>query len=53
MFETEDRHYAEPEKRDWSKSLSDTPGAVALARAIRREIEVAGGRVVPVSRLMV
>jgi UPF0271 protein len=31
----------------------DTPGAVALARAIRREIEVAGGRVVPVSRLMV
>jgi 5-oxoprolinase (ATP-hydrolysing) subunit A len=31
----------------------DTPGAVALARAIRREIEAAGGRVVPVSRLMV
>ena len=30
----------------------DTPGAVALARAIRREIEAAGGRVVPVSRLM-
>ena len=29
----------------------DTPGAVALARAIRREIEAAGGRVVPVSRL--
>jgi 5-oxoprolinase (ATP-hydrolysing) subunit A len=31
----------------------DTPGAVALARVIRREIEAAGGRVVPVSRLMV
>jgi UPF0271 protein len=31
----------------------DTPGAVALARAIRLEIEAAGGRVVPVSRLMV
>ncbi len=31
----------------------DTPGAVALARAIRMEIEAAGGRVVPVSRLMV
>jgi UPF0271 protein len=30
----------------------DTPGAVALARAIRREIEAAGGRVVPVSQLM-
>jgi UPF0271 protein len=30
----------------------DTPGAVALARAIRREIEAVGGRVVPVSRLM-
>jgi 5-oxoprolinase (ATP-hydrolysing) subunit A len=30
----------------------DTPGAVALARAIRWEIEAAGGRVVPVSRLM-
>lgn len=30
----------------------DTPGAVALARAIRGEIEAAGGRVVPVSRLM-
>ena len=29
----------------------DTPGAVALARAIRREIEAAGGRVVPVSQL--
>ena len=27
-------------------------GAVALARAVRREIEAAGGRVVPVSRLM-
>jgi UPF0271 protein len=31
----------------------DTPGAVALARAIRREIEAAGGRVVPVSRLAI
>lgn len=31
----------------------DTPGAVALAQAIRGEIEAAGGRVVPVSRLMV
>jgi 5-oxoprolinase (ATP-hydrolysing) subunit A len=30
----------------------DTPGAVALARAIRREIEASGGRVVPVSRLV-
>jgi UPF0271 protein len=30
----------------------DTPGAVALARALRREIEAAGGRVVPVSRLL-
>ena len=29
----------------------DTPGAVALARAIRQEIEAAGGEVVPVSRL--
>ena len=29
----------------------DTPGAVALARAIRAEVEAAGGRVVPVSRL--
>ncbi len=29
----------------------DTPGAVALARAIRGEIEAAGGRVVPVSRM--
>jgi UPF0271 protein len=31
----------------------DTPGAVALARAIRMEIEAAGGQVVPVSQLMV
>src|SRR3954454_347927 len=30
VYETEDRHYAEPEKRDWSKSLRDTPGTVAL-----------------------
>jgi UPF0271 protein len=30
----------------------DTPGAVSLACAIRREIEASGGRVVPVSRLM-
>lgn len=29
----------------------DTPGAVTLARAVRREVEAAGGRVVPVSRL--
>jgi UPF0271 protein len=29
----------------------DTPGAVALARAIRREIEAAGGQIAPVSRL--
>lgn len=29
----------------------DTPGAVALARTIRSEIEQAGGRIVPVSRL--
>ena len=31
----------------------DTPGAVALARTIRREIESRGHRIVPVSRLMV
>ena len=30
----------------------DTEGAVELARTIRREIEAAGGRVVPVSRLL-
>jgi UPF0271 protein len=29
----------------------DTPGAVELARAVRRAIESAGGRVVPLSRL--
>jgi len=29
----------------------DTPGAVALARAVRREIETSGARVVPISRL--
>jgi len=29
----------------------DTPGAVALARTVRRAIEGAGGRVVPLSRL--
>jgi 5-oxoprolinase (ATP-hydrolysing) subunit A len=29
----------------------DTPGAVALARGVRREVERAGGRVVPISRL--
>jgi UPF0271 protein len=28
----------------------DTPGAVALARLVRREIETAGGRIVPISR---
>jgi len=28
----------------------DTPGAVQLARTIRREIETAGGRIVPISR---
>jgi UPF0271 protein len=28
----------------------DTPGALALARAVRREVESAGGRVVPISR---
>jgi len=28
----------------------DTPGAVALARTIRGEIEAAGGRIVPISR---
>jgi UPF0271 protein len=28
----------------------DTPGAVALARTIRNEIEAAGGRIVPISR---
>ena len=30
----------------------DTPGAVALARTIRREIEAGGGRIVPVSQQM-
>jgi len=28
----------------------DTPGAVQLAQTIRREIETAGGRIVPISR---
>jgi UPF0271 protein len=28
----------------------DIPGAVALARLVRREIETAGGRIVPISR---
>jgi len=28
----------------------DTPGAVALARTIRREIEAGGGRIVPISK---
>ena len=30
----------------------DTPGAVALAQTIRREIEAGGGRIVPISRQM-
>ena len=30
----------------------DTPGAVALARTIRHEIEASGGRIVPISRQM-
>lgn len=30
----------------------DTPGAVALAHTIRREIEASGGRIVPISRQM-
>ena len=30
----------------------DTPGALELAKTIRREIETAGGRIVPVSRLL-
>jgi len=30
----------------------DTPGAVALARTIRNEIEQGGGRIVPISRQM-
>jgi len=30
----------------------DTPGAVALARTIRREVEAGGGRIVPVSQQM-
>jgi len=30
----------------------DTPGAVALARTIRAEIETGGGRIVPISRQM-
>jgi len=29
----------------------DTPGAVALARAIRQEVQGAGGQIVPISRL--
>jgi UPF0271 protein len=28
----------------------DTPGAVALARAVRREIEAGGTQIVPISR---
>jgi UPF0271 protein len=28
----------------------DTPGAVTLARTIRREIEAGGGRIVPISK---
>ena len=28
----------------------DTPGAVELARTIRREVEDAGGRIMPISR---
>ena len=28
----------------------DTPGALALALALRREIESSGGRIVPISR---
>ena len=30
----------------------DTPGALDLAKAIRQEIELTGGRIVPVSRLL-
>jgi UPF0271 protein len=30
----------------------DTPGAVELARTVRAGIEAAGGRVVPVSKLV-
>jgi UPF0271 protein len=30
----------------------DTPGALELAKAIRQEIELTGGRIVPVSRLL-
>jgi len=30
----------------------DTPGALDLARSIRREVEAIGGRIVPVSRLL-
>jgi UPF0271 protein len=30
----------------------DTPGAVALAHTIRREVEASGGRIVPISRQM-
>ncbi len=30
----------------------DTPGAVALTRTIRAEIEAAGGRIVPISQQM-
>ena len=30
----------------------DTPGAVALARAVRSAVEAAGGRIVPISRQM-
>jgi UPF0271 protein len=30
----------------------DTPGALDLAKTIRREIEAGGGRIVPVSRLL-
>jgi 5-oxoprolinase (ATP-hydrolysing) subunit A len=30
----------------------DTPGALDLARSLRREIEAVGGRIVPASRLL-
>jgi UPF0271 protein len=47
--------YSEKPLRMQPRSIllhGDTPGALDLAKAIRREIELAGGRIVPVSRLL-
>src|SRR5215213_5466965 len=46
VYETEDCHYAEPEKRYWSESSSDTPGTVALDHEQRNQ-DCAGNRQYP------